>query len=201
MSDAQRLGLIGYFTLAMQQRLAKDASLCPTVDQEIALGGMSARAWENYQKVSQVSQNLGVDLTEEMKQYMGLTVQLEERLRPTDWYERLVKSYVTIGAMSDFNRSLTGGLSSPAQAELSEVSWDCGQEAWAAPVITQACATQVTVPARLSLWGRRVLGDVRSTFRQAIVGYPELTAEDGEDIPEAIKEHHRARMERTGLKA
>ena len=89
----------------MQQRLAKDASLCPTVDQEIALGGMSARAWENYQKVAQVSQSLGVDLPEEMKQYMGLTVQLEERLRPTDWYERLVKSYVTMGAMSDFNRS------------------------------------------------------------------------------------------------
>lgn len=185
----------------MQQRLAKDASLCPTVDQEIALGQMSARAWENYEKVAQVSQNVGVELPEEMKQYLGLTVQLEERLRPTDWYERLVKSYVTIGAMADFNRSLTAGLSSQAQAELSEVAWDCGQEGWAVPVITQACATQVTVPARLSLWGRRVLGDVHSTFRQAIVGYPELTAEGGEDIPEAIKEHHRLRMERTGLKA
>lgn len=185
----------------MQQRLAKDASLCPTVDQEIALGRMSARAWENYEKVAQVSENIGVDLPEEMKQYMGLTVQLEERLRPTDWYERLVKSYVTIGAMADFNRSLTAGLSSQAQTELSEVAWDCGQEAWAVPVITQACATQVTVPARLSLWGRRVLGDVRSTFRQAIVGYPELSVEGGEDIPEAIKEHHRLRMERTGLKA
>ena len=185
----------------MQQRLAKDASLCPTVDQEIALGHMSAQAWENYQQVAQASEKIGVDLPEEMKQYLGLTIQLEERLRPTDWYERLVKSYVTIGAIADFNRSLTGGLSPQVQSELSEVAWDCGQEAWAVPVITQACATQATVPARLSLWGRRVLGDVRSTFRQAIVGYPELAAEGGEDIPEEIKEHHRARMERTGLKA
>ncbi len=201
MSDAQRLGLIGYFTLAMQQRLAKDASLCPTVEQEIALGQMSAMAWDNYQKVAGISKNIGVDLPEEMKQYMGLTVQLEERLRPTDWYERLVKSFVTIGAMADFNRSLTAGLSPQVQAELAEVSWDCEQEKWAIPVITQACATQETVPARLSLWGRRVLGDVRSTFRQAIVGYPELAAEGGQDIPEEIKEHHRARMERTGLKA
>lgn len=201
MSDAQRLGLIGYFTLAMQQRLAKDASLCPTVEQEIALGQMSARAWDNYQKVAQVSENLGIDLPAEMKQYMGLTVQLEERLRPTDWYERLVKSYVTIGAMADFNRSLTAGLTPQLQADLTEVPWDCGQEEWAVPVITQACATQPTVPARLSLWGRRVLGDVRSTMRQAIVGYPELAAEGAQDIPEEIKEHHRVRMESTGLKA
>lgn len=185
----------------MQQRLAKDASLCPTVEQEIALGRMSAQAWENYQHVAQASEKIGVDLAEEMKQYMGLTIQLEERLRPTDWYERLVKSYVTIGAIADFNRSLTGGLSPQVQSELLEVAWDCGHEAWAVPVITQACATQATVPARLSLWGRRVLGDIRSTFRQAIVGYPDLAAEGGEDIPEEIKEHHRARMERTGLKA
>lgn len=201
MSDAQRLGLIGYFTLAMQQRLAKDASLCPTVEQEIALGQMSARAWENYQKVAQVSQHAAVDLPEEMKQYLGLTVQLEERLRPTDWYERLVKSYVTIGAMADFNHSLTTGLSPEIQPQLAEVSWGCGQEEWAVPLITQACATQVTVPARLSLWGRRVLGDVRSTMRQAIVGYPELSGQGAEDIPEEIKARHRARMERAGLKA
>lgn len=185
----------------MQQRLAKDASLCPTVDQEIALGQMSARAWSNYQKVAQISENIGVDLPQEMKQYMGLTVQLEERLRPTDWYERLVKSYVTIGAMADFNRSLTGGLSPQLQTDLAEVPWDCGQEEWAVPVITQACATQATVPARLSLWGRRVLGDVRSTMRQAVLDYPELIGEGAQDIPEEIKDHHRARMERTGLKA
>ncbi len=185
----------------MQQRLAKDASLCPAVEQEIALGKMSATAWENYQQIAQAGKNLGVDLAEEMKQYMGLTVQLEERLRPTDWYERLVKSYVTIGAMADFNRALTAGLSPQLQTNLAEIPWDCGQEEWAVPVITQACATQPTVPARLSLWGRRVLGDVRSTIRQAILGYPELIGEGAQDIPEEIKEHHRLRMERTGLKA
>ena len=172
MSDAQRLGLIGYFTLAMQQRLAKDASLCPTVEQEIALGQMSARAWENYQKVAQVSQNVAVDLPEEMKQYLGLTVQLEERLRPTDWYERLVKSYVTIGAMADFNHSLTTGLSPEIQPQLAEVSWGCGQEEWAVPLITQACATQVTVPARLSLWGRRVLGGCSLYYASSNCGLP-----------------------------
>lgn len=139
-----------------------------------------------------------------MDTYLGLTEQLEARLRPTDWYERLVKSYVTLGVLADFNEHLHFFLSQEAKKQLGQIEWDCGQGTWAVPYISEVCQAQPRVSARLSLWGRRVLGDVVSTLRQALANYPDVLGGNDprglENLTAKIRQNHQARMEQVGLR-
>lgn len=205
MTDKRIIGLMAYFSLATQHRLAKDSSLTPTAQMEIELAEMSAQAYQNFSQISALATQLEVDIAQGISTYIGLTEALEARLRPTDWYERLVKSYITVGVMADFNEHLHFFLSEQAKAQLPDLRWDCGQGQWAIPHIKLACQTQETVPSRLSLWGRRVVGDVISTLRQALANHPDILGGDDirgmENLTQKIRSNHRERMIAASLKA
>lgn len=205
MSEANIFGLLGYFSLNLQQRLAKDASLCPEVKQEVALAEMSAQSWQNYCVVAQRAQAKNINLQEEMGQCLGLMQQLEERLRPGDWYERLMKSYVILGAMGQFNAILVEALPEAERAHFVQgIRWDCHQVEWAKPLLAQLAADHATIASRLSLWGRRVLGDVISMVRTAALAFPDMFVDSDlviEELIEQLNQGHRERMTEVGLRA
>lgn len=202
--DGKILCLVGYYSLNAQQRLAKDASLCPEVKQQLTLSQMSASAWENFEKVWDCAKQEKIDLPGLMNTPQGLLVQMEQRLRPSDWEERLVKSFVSLGVMADFHRILIAHLHPDIRARLDKLHWTCGHNQWAEKEIQKIIAVDERAISRLSLWGRRVLGDVMSTLRQSTDRFPGLIEEldiPMEQILTELNHSHRDRMIRAGLQA
>lgn len=202
--DGKILCLVGYYALNVQQRLAKDASLCPEVEQQLTLSEMSASAWGNFQKVWACAKAEKIDLPALMNTPQGLLVQMEQRLRPSDWQERLVKSFVSLGVMADFHRILIAHLHPETRANLDGLHWTCGHNQWAEKELQKIITEDERAISRLSLWGRRVLGDVMSTLRQSTDRFPGLIGEldiSIEQILDELNHSHRDRMRRSGLQA
>lgn len=182
----------GYYALYAQGRLAKDQALAPMVVQQVALAEMSARAFDLYRLITL---HAGTGLIDALQKSAGVTDELESRLRPGDWWERVVKTYVTIGMWSDALQTLTG-------ERYPDVEFDFGHQEWASRLIEAGCAADDRLSARLSLWGRRVNGDAVSAVRAVVHDYPEtLNVETETELYHDLREGHTLRMQRAGLAA
>jgi hypothetical protein len=78
---------------------------------------------------------------------------------PRTWHESLVKAYVGDGLAADFYREVAGWLDEPTQKLVLEVLADTGHSAFAEREVKAACEVDRKVRDRLTLWGRRLLGE------------------------------------------
>ncbi|WP_175956901.1 ferritin-like fold-containing protein [Schaalia sp. Marseille-Q2122] len=191
------VGLIAYATLAAMTRLAKDGDGAPTISAHIEHAHMSARAYVVFSQLELWAVHRDVDLQEAAGQYKGLFDDLDARTRPDSWWERTVKTYVTIGILADFlqevakRRKLFSGA----------IGWDLGQNEWERGALAPLTAVDTQMQARLSLWARRVAGEVFGLVLLLLDKHPDLLAEplDKPGIVEMLSARHCERMEQLHL--
>lgn len=201
--DKELVGLGAFLCINAQGRIIKDSQLAPTLPQQIELARIAQGPWRGYEYLEEMARAEGFDIYTLMRPSHGLVDKLEERLRPSDWWDRVAKTYVSLGIMADLWCVLAERVGH-AEIVTDDIRCAWGHTPWARDLIAGGDPADPTLHARLSLWGRRVVGDVLSTAMAAVAGYPGVAAiveRDRAAILGELTAAHTERMSAAGLKS
>lgn len=198
--EISTVGLFAYGALAAMTRLAKDGDQAPNTRFHVELAGLANLAYQQFKEMDSYAAKNGFSIIEAAGQYAGTFDELDHRTRPSNWWERSLKSYVVIGVFSDILRELNGR---HQIFDDSNVVWDLGHGAWVREILTPMTAADPQLASRLSLWARRVAGETFGLARATLFTYPELAIdpESADQIVEFATKRNLERLEQVNLKA
>jgi predicted trehalose synthase len=131
-----------------------------------------------------------------------------EMTSPSTWLEGLVKAYVGDGLAADFYREIAEFVDPSTRELILEVLADSGSSAFAVREVRAAMASEPALADRLSLWGRRLVGEAISQTQHVLAERDALTellvAGTGDLLGVAalisrITDRHADRMRELGL--
>lgn len=181
-SDAYRaavidlLGVLAYGELMAFERLAADAALAPTVEDEAQLAAMANAEFRHFVRLRDRLVELGADPSSAMEPFRAPLERFHEMTAPSDWLEGLVKAYVGDGIGVDFYREIAAYLDPQTRALVLEVCEDLGQSAFVVDRVRSAITADPRVEGRLALWARRLVGEALSQAQHVAAEREALTA-------------------------
>jgi len=202
------LGALAYAELTAFDRLAEDARMAPTLSGRAALAKMAAAEIGHHGRLTERLAELGVDPAGAMAPFVPALDAFHETTRPSTWLEGLVKAYVGDGLATDFYREIAAFLPDPDRALVLEVLADTGHADFAVREVRAAITADRKIPGRLSLWGRRLVGEAMSQSQAVIAehdGLAQLIIAGTGDLSgvarliERITAAHTQRMKALGL--
>ena len=207
------LGVLALGELMASQRLAADAALAPTIDDQVELSTMAAAEFRHFTRLRDRLVELGADPTAAMEPFHRPLERFHEMTAPSDWLEGLVKAYVGDGIGTDFYREIASSLDPQTRALVLDVCEDLGQSAFVVDRVRAAIAEDPRVEGRLALWARRLVGEAlsqaqhvaaeRDALTSLLIG--EVGAGDGMDLTaigqmlSRLTDEHAKRMQTLGL--
>ncbi|MBF0697883.1 ferritin-like fold-containing protein [Actinomyces bowdenii] len=195
------VGVLAYSRTAACTRYAKDADKAPTMDSRVALLHMSAWEVGSFERVVEHASAAGIQAYPAAERFVGLLGDLDERLRPLDWAERLVKTYLIFGLLIDFGMALCDSLPEPLRISLIDELAQDPIGSCAAMELDSAISADTQLAARLGLWARRVVGEEIGTFQRLLTQFPELVAGTSADqLHEVLSQGAISRMKGLGLR-
>lgn len=193
------IGLFAYCSLAGMTRLAKDGDQAPNTQAHVDLAGLADAGYQRFRDFDTYATEHGFSIVDAAGQYAGLFDELDQRTRPSSWWERCVKSYVIFSVFGDVLREL-----SDRHQIFTNVFnvWDLGQGAWVRRSLAPLTDSDPQLASRLSLWARRVAGEAFGLARATLFTYPELAvdAETADAIMAGATRRYRERLEEINLK-
>jgi len=156
---ADLMGVLAYGELSAFDRLASDARTAPTLAGRAALASMAAAEMGHFELIDDFLSGRGVSVEAAMEPFIEPLDAYHASTAPASWLESLVKAYVGDGLAADFYREIAGGLDADTEATVRAVLSETGHSAFAEREVGAACAADPAVQARLTLWGRRLLGE------------------------------------------
>ena len=168
------VGVVAVSRTAACTRYAKDADRAPQMAARVDLLRMSAWEVSSFDRVVALASAHGIDAAGAAERFTDVLGDLDERLRPLDWAERLVKTYIAFGLLIDFGMALSDSLAEPLRSGLID---ELGQDpisSYAIAELEASIAADSQLAARLGLWGRRVVGEGIGTFQRLLGQFPEL---------------------------
>jgi hypothetical protein len=202
------LGALAYAELTAFDRLAEDARLSPTLTGRAALAKMAAAEIGHHCRLAERLEQLGADPAQAMAPFVPALDAFHESTRPSTWLEGMVKAYVGDGLAADFYREIAAFLPDTDRALVLEVLADTGHADFAVREVRAAIKADRAVPGRLSLWGRRLVGEAMSQSLAVIAerdGLAALIVAGTGDLSgvarliERITSAHTLRMKALGL--
>jgi hypothetical protein len=202
------LGVLAYAELTAFDRLAEDARLAPTLTGRAALARMAAAEIGHHGRLTDRLSELGVKPENAMAPFVAALDAFHNSTRPSGWLEGLVKAFVGDGLAADFYREIAAFLPDPDRVLVEDVLADTGHADFAVREIRAAVRANQKLVGRLSLWGRRLLGEAISQS-QAVIAERDQLAElimtgTGDltglgRLIERITAAHTQRMKKLGL--
>jgi rubrerythrin len=168
------LGVLAYAELTAFDRLAEDARLAPTLDGRAALARMAAAEIGHHVRLAERLTELGAEPSAAMAPFASALDTFHDSTRPKTWLEGLVKAYVGDGLATDFYREIAALLPDPDRALVLEVLADTGHAEFAVREVRAAIKADRKIPGRLSLWGRRLVGEAMSQSQAVIAEHDRL---------------------------
>ena len=202
------LGVLAYAELTAFDRLAEDARLAPTLEGRAALARMAAAEIGHHCRLHERLVELGADPNQAMGPFVAALDAFHEGTSPSTWLEGLVKAYVGDGLATDFYREIAAFLPPTDRALVLEVLADTGHADFAVREVRAAITADRKIPGRLSLWGRRLVGEAMSQSQAVIAehdGLAQLIIAGTGDLSgvarliERITAAHTQRMKALGL--
>lgn len=196
------MGLIAFTRMTAYARMARDVSQTTIFSDQLALARMGGDYVAAIDALEAQANQAGLSLAEHTQPYVGFFDELEARTRPGDWWERIIKSYVLVGMLADLESTLGAQLGDNFD-ELAGVAGAIGHDKWVLERIGAAIEDEPTLLARLSMWGRRVGGEVLAAIQKVLANNPNLlpAGVNNQDIIQSITRGHANRMGQLGLAA
>jgi tRNA-(MS[2]IO[6]A)-hydroxylase (MiaE)-like len=200
------LGMLAYAELVAFDRIAADARLAPDLRRRAALSEMAALEINYYGRLAARLHQLDADVDEAMAPYVPAFSAYHELTEPSDWLEGVTKAYVGDGIGDDFIREVATALPGPDRDLVYEVLHDSRHADFAAEEIRAAIAADPKVANRLSMWGRRLVGEGISQAVRVAGERPALAAliasnpdSDVQTLLTRLTSAHTQRMASVGL--
>jgi hypothetical protein len=168
------LGVLAYAELTAFDRLAEDARLAPTLAGRAALARMAAAEIGHHGRLHERLLELDADPTAAMAPFVPALDAFHESTRPSTWLEGLVKAFVGDGLASDFYREIAAFLPPPDRDLVLDDLADTGHADFAVREVRAAIARDRRLAGRLSLWGRRLVGEAISQSQAVIAEHDRL---------------------------
>jgi hypothetical protein len=156
------LGVLAYGELSAFDRMAADARLAPSTALRAALSEMAAIEMGHYRRLVDRLAELGVDPQQAMAPFVEAVETFHARTEPKTWGEALVKAYVGDGLAADFYREVASYVDEATRALVIEALADAGSSEFAIREVSVLIDADPTAASRLSLWGRRLVGEAIS---------------------------------------
>jgi bacterioferritin (cytochrome b1) len=156
------LGVLAYGELSAFDRMAHDARMAPSTALRAALAEKAALEMSHYRKLADRLRELGADPQQAMAPFVAAVETFHARTEPSTWGEALVKAYVGDGLAADFYREVAAYVDEPTRALVEEALADSGNAEFAIREVGALIAQDPTAASRLSLWGRRLVGEAIS---------------------------------------
>ena len=196
------LGVVVYSCTVSSIRHAKDADRAPSMAERGEMLRMSAERVAALDGLGALAASVGADAAAAAEPFMGALGDFDQRLRPLDWAERLLKTHLALGLLADFCRALAAGLSEPLRSGLGGALVEDRFTRFAADALVPGIDSDPQLAGRLGLWGRRVVGEEIGTLQRMLASFPPLL--DGaaglEDIHAVLSEGAVTRMRSLGLR-
>ncbi|MEV0681050.1 ferritin-like fold-containing protein [Actinosynnema sp. NPDC050436] len=153
------LGALAYGELSAFDRLAEDARTAPTLAGRADLSAMAAAEIGHFTLIERYLADHGHVLEDAMSPFVAGFDAFHASTAPKSWHESLVKAYVGDGLAADFYREVAQWLDEPTGELVLAVLADTGHSAFAEREVRAACEADPKIKDRLTLWGRRLLGE------------------------------------------
>jgi len=203
------LAVLAYGELQAFERLSQDAVLSPDLAGREAVTEMAIGEYGHYKILVDGLRARGADPMAAMQPFVAAIDSFHRLTAPADYPEALVKIYVGDGIAADFYREVGQFLEQDAQRLVDEVCADLGHSSFVVPTVRGMIAADARLASRLSLWGRRLVGEAlsqsqrvaaeREAMGELLVGSTDL-AELGRMFAR-LTDAHAARMRELGLNA
>jgi hypothetical protein len=168
------LGVLAYAELTAFDRLAEDARLAPTLEGRAALARMAAAEIGHHCRLAERLVEHGADPSGAMAPFVPALDAFHEGTRPSTWLEGLVKAYVGDGLATDFYREIAVFLPAPDRDLVLDVLADTGHADFAVREVRAAIRRDRRLAGRLSLWGRRLVGEAISRSQAVLAEHDRL---------------------------
>ncbi|WP_296536932.1 ferritin-like fold-containing protein [uncultured Actinomyces sp.] len=195
------VGVVAISRTAACTRYAKDADRAPQMSARIDLLRMSAWEVSSFDRVVALASAHGIDAAGAAGRFTDVLGDFDERLRPLDWAERLVKTYIAFGLLIDFGMALSDSLTEPLRGGLIDELGEDPISSYAVAELEAAISADPQLAARLGLWCRRVVGEEIGTFQRLLGQFPELLGSMGpEQLHTVLSQGAVSRMKGLGLR-
>lgn len=161
-------GVIAYGELSAFERMSSDARLSPTLHDRATLGRLAVGEYRHFEQVTAHLTALGVDPEAAMRPFQPSVDSFHDRTRPADWYESLMKFYVTDAISDDFYQTIGADLDPATRAVITGLKGDDAGQILLAR-LRAALADDPRLASRLALWGRRLVGEALTQAQRVVI--------------------------------
>ncbi|WP_406232491.1 ferritin-like fold-containing protein [Nocardia sp. NBC_01009] len=167
--------VLAYGEISAFYRLAEEAKLSPTLRGKVAVAKMAAAEMRHFETLELALAERGLDIFDAMAPYVRALDAYHDSTDPSTWLESMVKFYVGDGIAADFYTEIAGALTPEVAAVVRDVLAETSHSEFVVEEVRRAVATSRSERDRLTLWGRRLLGEAITQAQYVMAQRDELT--------------------------
>ncbi len=167
--------VLAYGEISAFYRLAEEAKLSPSLRGKVAVATMAAAEMNHFHTLEQALRQRGVDVFDAMAPFVRALDAYHDSTDPSTWLESMVKFYVGDGIAADFYTVLSDALAPEVAAVVRDVLAETSHSQFVVEEVRRAVTESRSERDRLTLWGRRLLGEAITQAQYVMAQRDELT--------------------------
>ncbi|MFE9580786.1 ferritin-like fold-containing protein [Nocardia sp. NPDC006044] len=167
--------VLAYGEISAFYRLAEEAKLSPSLRGKVAVAKMASAEMGHFNALEAALAERGVDIFDAMAPFVRALDAYHASTDPSTWLESMVKFYVGDGIAADFYNEIAGALPPEVAEVVRDVLAETSHSEFVVEEVRRAVATSRSERDRLTLWGRRLLGEAITQAQYVMAQRDELT--------------------------